>query len=547
MLTRSCTNPPPANGGKNCDELGPANMTDSCNEQECPPPCIAGLDIGIVLDKSRSINKENLERVIEFLADLVRKFNPAPDGDHFGLITFDKFTRLVFNFSDSEYYNLDSLEKKIESEPTEKAKGYGTRTDLALIMARDELFTQAGGDRQNSPNVMLLLTDGKPSGLPENRNFAVFSKNIVKDFKKKEVHIVAVGIGHGINTNTLKLIAGKNGAVFNVASFQKLQEEIDKIKSSVCSEDVSIVVVGILGKRWENKEYRNKMKEMAGKKGQVLRYPNFDILAKRFNEVLDALSPVNGGYTNWTISECTPPCIAGLDIGIVLDKSQSIDKKNLERVIEFLADLVRKFNPAPDEDHFGLITFDKFARLVFNFSDSEYYNLDSLERKIESEPTEKAEYVGTRTDRALIMARDQLFTEAGGDRQNSPNVMLVLTDGKPYGLPENRNFAVFSKNIVKDFKEKEVHIVAVGIGHGINTNTLKLIAGKNGAVFNVASFQKLQEEIDRIKSSVCSGMLVLEATTIRLCDMNCYPIPPMGTSLVKTQQVVQPVPSSMYL
>ena len=24
------------------------------------------------------------------------------------------------------------------------------------------------------------------------------------------------------------------------------------------------------------------------------------------------------------------------------------------------------------------------------------------------------------------------------------------------------------------------------------------------------------------------GMLVLEATTIRLCDMNCYPIPPHG-------------------
>ena len=153
------------------------------------PPCIAGLDIGIVLDKSRSINKENLERVIEFLADLVRKFNPAPDGDHFGLITFDKVARLVFNFSDSEYYNLDSLEKKIESEPTEKAKGYGTRTDLALIMARDELFTQAGGDRQNNPNVMLVLTDGKPYGLPENRNFTVFSKDILKVFKVSTCYI----------------------------------------------------------------------------------------------------------------------------------------------------------------------------------------------------------------------------------------------------------------------------------------------------------------------------------------------------------------------
>ena len=153
------------------------------------PPCIAGLDIGIVLDKSRSINKENLERVIEFLADLVRKFKPAPDGDHFGLITFDKFTRLVFNFSDSEYYSLDSLEKKIESEPTEKAEYVGTRTDLALIMARDELFTQAGGDRQNSPNVMLVLTDGKPYGLPENRNFTVFSKDILKVFKVSTCYI----------------------------------------------------------------------------------------------------------------------------------------------------------------------------------------------------------------------------------------------------------------------------------------------------------------------------------------------------------------------
>ena len=153
-----------------------------------------------------------------------------------------------------------------------------------------------------------------------------------------------------------------------------------------------------------------------------------------------------------------PPCIAGLDIGIVLDKSQSINKKNLEREIEFLAHLVRKFNPAPDGDHFGLITFDKVARLVFNFSDSEYYNLDSLKKKIESEPTEKAEDLGTRTDLALIMARDELFTEAGGDRQNNPNVMLVLTDGKPYGLPENRNFTVFSKDILKVFKVSTCYI-----------------------------------------------------------------------------------------
>ena len=61
------------------------------------------------------------------------------------------------------------------------------------------------------------------------------------------------------------------------------------VLTSIQKEDVSIVVVGILGKHWGKKEYRNKMKEMAGKKGQVLRDPDFEILTKRFNELLDAL------------------------------------------------------------------------------------------------------------------------------------------------------------------------------------------------------------------------------------------------------------------
>ena len=34
-FTRTCTNPPPANGGKNCSELGPAKKTAACNEQGC--------------------------------------------------------------------------------------------------------------------------------------------------------------------------------------------------------------------------------------------------------------------------------------------------------------------------------------------------------------------------------------------------------------------------------------------------------------------------------------------------------------------------------
>ena len=34
-MTRTCTNPPPSNGGKNCSELGQAMKNVSCNEQKC--------------------------------------------------------------------------------------------------------------------------------------------------------------------------------------------------------------------------------------------------------------------------------------------------------------------------------------------------------------------------------------------------------------------------------------------------------------------------------------------------------------------------------
>ena len=136
------------------------------------------------MDKTQSISKKELENVITFLKDLVNKFKPAPDEDHFGLITFQGNTAtLVFDFAATEFYNKSRLLDKINKIPTKQAKNWGTRTDLALKMARDQLFTKAGGDRPDRPNVMLVLTDGKPLRLPKDLIFAEFAKNISRDFE----------------------------------------------------------------------------------------------------------------------------------------------------------------------------------------------------------------------------------------------------------------------------------------------------------------------------------------------------------------------------
>lgn len=143
------------------------------------PSCKAGLDIALVVDRSSSISEKNLRKAAEFLEDLVDKFNPGPDENHFGLITFSRKANTAFTFADSEYHDKDALKQEIANRLNTTAGG--TRTDLALSAA-DELFTQAGGDRADKPNIMIVLTDGNPN-LLKKTTFEEFAKEIAKSFE----------------------------------------------------------------------------------------------------------------------------------------------------------------------------------------------------------------------------------------------------------------------------------------------------------------------------------------------------------------------------
>ena len=56
---RTCTNPPPANGGKDCSGLGPDSTTSECNNQDCP-----GKDLDNII--SHIINEKNVTLVKSF-------------------------------------------------------------------------------------------------------------------------------------------------------------------------------------------------------------------------------------------------------------------------------------------------------------------------------------------------------------------------------------------------------------------------------------------------------------------------------------------------
>ena len=51
---RTCTNPPPANGGKDCSSLGPNTSSRNCNEKNCPSECVSELVIVLIMINSHA-------------------------------------------------------------------------------------------------------------------------------------------------------------------------------------------------------------------------------------------------------------------------------------------------------------------------------------------------------------------------------------------------------------------------------------------------------------------------------------------------------------
>ena len=94
----------------------------------------------------------------EFMTSFVEKLSISEDGDRFGIVTFSKKATVVQSLSGS----AEDAKNSISSISTKTPKG--TRVDLALKAADNEVFTESG-DRAEVPNVLMVLLTGKGKSL----------------------------------------------------------------------------------------------------------------------------------------------------------------------------------------------------------------------------------------------------------------------------------------------------------------------------------------------------------------------------------------------
>ena len=121
-------------------------------------PCEKGIDLGIIVDRSKSVGKENFITVKNALKTFVDEFNITQESTHVSFIFFAASALHLFNLTDPDYFSNVAVKNAIDSLPDRLFSG--TRTDVALMKAHDHLFDQVQ-DRRKRSNVLVVFTDGK--------------------------------------------------------------------------------------------------------------------------------------------------------------------------------------------------------------------------------------------------------------------------------------------------------------------------------------------------------------------------------------------------
>ena len=129
------------------------------------------LDISLVIDRTQSVGAKNYDRMLDAVKNLISQFKVGEDQTHFSIITYAGDPELRVKLNDKKYHSNEELEKLFDYMKENDKLGRPTRTDKALTTVAEKVFVSENGDRPNSPNVMIIFTDGNTN--PESESYDI--------------------------------------------------------------------------------------------------------------------------------------------------------------------------------------------------------------------------------------------------------------------------------------------------------------------------------------------------------------------------------------
>lgn len=198
--------------------------------------------------------------------------------------------------------------------------------------------------------------------------------------------------------------------------------------------------------------------------------------------------------------KCIALCKARADVGFILDASGSLINHFGEEK-QFLNAIAGALQISDKGTRASVITFSYEAELSIKFND--FFNSIPFMTKVQG--IKNMDSV-TRIDRALNLARNEMFTVKNGMRQNLPNVLFLITDGSQTMPPdEGSEGAVPPAPIAAQLRSQGIEIICVGIGAEVKEEELVKIAGNSANVYTAADFHVLVSPafVNKIKEKAC--------------------------------------------
>ncbi|XP_058409325.1 collagen alpha-4(VI) chain-like [Diceros bicornis minor] len=176
------------------------------------------------------------------------------------------------------------------------------------------------------------------------------------------------------------------------------------------------------------------------------------------------------------------------DIIFLIDGSESISRKDFEKMKEFMKRMVNHSNIGADEIQIGLLQFSSSAREEFRLN--QYSSNVDIHRAIENVQQMNE---GTHTGKALNFTLP-FFDSSRGGRPSVHQYLVVITDGVAQD-----NVAIPAKAL----RDRNVIIFAIGVGEAKNSQLLE-ITNDQDKVYYEEKFESLQNLEKEILYRVCT-------------------------------------------
>ena len=168
-----------------------------------------------------------------------------------------------------------------------------------------------------------------------------------------------------------------------------------------------------------------------------------------------------------------------VDVGFVMDASGSVGASNWKVEQEFIEHLASEINISPSGGQASVTVYSSTANIRIKFSD--YQTYATFKNAVKALKYTRG---GTRIDKALEVANNDMFSATNGMRPEAPKVLVFITDGKHYG--PDFNYTAWGDQ----FRQRQIKVVVVGIGNVDTHNLIKLVESESD-MHNVSNFESL--------------------------------------------------------